>query len=370
MRIAHLTTVHPRDDTRIFRKMCRSLSAAGHAVTLHVADGRGDADIEGVRIIDLGRPSGRLARATGTAWRMWREALRSRPDILHFHDPELIPGGILARLAGRPVIYDIHEYYRIHLRQTAAVPGVVAMLLAGAYGVAERLAAMCLDACVVVTPHMQRVLPLRRSIVVGNEVQTGEFTPGPIPAADRPKRVCYVGILSAARVVESMVDAAAMAGARLALAGRWYPPGYRAAIATRPGWEMVDELGQLDREQMQREFDVSRAGLLLVRLDGDERHSSNNKLYEYMAAGLPVIASDVEFAREVIDRHGCGLLVSPPTDTEAMSAAIDWILAHPAEAERMGRAGRLAVEAEHSWEQGRDRLLALYDDLIGLGVRP
>jgi hypothetical protein len=76
-----------------------------------------------------------------------------------------------------------------------------------------------------------------------------------------------------------------------------------------------------------------------------------------------VIASDVNFAREVIERHGCGLLVTPPTDERAVSAAIGWILAHPEESDRMGRAGRRAVETEYSWDQSVHRLLDLYEDL-------
>jgi glycosyltransferase involved in cell wall biosynthesis len=369
MRIAHLTTVHARDDTRIFRKMCRSLAAAGHDVELHVADGRGPDTVDGVRIVDAGRPSSRATRATLTAARLWWRALRSEPDVLHFHDPELIPGGIVARLAGRPVVYDIHEYYRTHLRETAALPRVVSALVARAYGVAERCAATCLDACVVVTPHMQRVLPLRRSVVVANHVRAEEFRPGPLPAADRPTSVCYVGVLSAPRMVEGMVDAAAAAAARLVLAGTWYPQGYRAAVAARPGWSTVDELGQIDRERMQQVFDASRAGLLIVDLHGDEAHSSNNKLFEYMAAGLPVIASDIHFAREIVDRHGCGLIVSPASDPRAVAAAIDWIISHPDDADHMGRAGRRAVDAEYSWERERERLLGLYESLSSAGRR-
>ena len=363
MRIAHLTTVHPRTDTRIFRKMCTSLAAAGHDVTLFVADGVGDQLIDGVRIVDVGRPSSRPARACWTTARIWWRALRSGPDIFHFHDPELIPGGIAVCLAGRRVVYDIHEYYRDHLRVTASLPRSVSALLASVYGAAERCAALLLDACVVVTPHMQRVLPLRRSIIMENFAGVKEFRPGPIPAAQRPPGVCCVGILSAVRCVGEMVDAAAAAGATLTLAGKWYPETLRAEVVTRPGWAGAEELGYIDRGRMQELFDLSRAGLLVVDLPGDGVHSSSNKLFEYMAAGLPVIASDIDFAREVIHRHGCGLLVSPPTDSSALAAAIQWILAHPEEADEMGRRGRRAVEAEYSWDREMGALLVLYESL-------
>ena len=55
MKVAHLTSAHPRLDTRIFHKQCRSLSAAGHRVHLVVADGKGEEQREGVAIHDAGR---------------------------------------------------------------------------------------------------------------------------------------------------------------------------------------------------------------------------------------------------------------------------------------------------------------------------
>ena len=363
MKIAHLTTVHTRSDTRIFRKMCRSLAAAGHDVTLLVADGLGDGLIDGVRIIDVGRPSGRLARACWATARMWWLALRTRPDILHFHDPELIPGGLVVRLAGWRVVYDIHEYYRVHLRATASLPRPVSAMLANVYGAAERWAALVLDACVVCAPNMQHVLPLRRSILMENYPLAKEFRPGPMPAAERPTRVCCVGILSTIRCVSEMVDAAATAGATLALAGKWYPESLRTEVVARPGWAGVEELGYIDRQQIQELFDASRAGLLILDLHQDEVHVSSNKLFEYMAAGLPVIVSDIGFARDIIGRHGCGLLVSPSNDASALAAAVGWILAHPEEADRMGRAGRRAIETGYSWDQQMPSLLALYESL-------
>lgn len=368
MRVAHLTTVHSRDDTRVFRKMCRSLAAAGHDVTLHVADGRGDEVVDAVRIVDAGRPANRVARATRVAARMWRQALGLRPDILHFHDPELIPGGLVARLLGRRVVYDIHEYYRAHLRETAALPRAISEVLARLYGVAERCASRFLDACVVVSPHMERALALRRCVVVGNLVRVQEFRPSPVPAAERPRQVCYVGVLSAARRTDLMVGAADAAATRLVLAGSWYPESLRGAVSGSPSWRAVDELGQIDRRRMQEVFDASRAGLLLLDLSGDEEHSSCNKLFEYMAAGLPVIATDLTFVRDVVERHGCGVLVGPTADAGTVAEAIGWVLDHPDEADRMGRAGRKAVEENYSWEREQEKLLALYEVLHPPGV--
>jgi hypothetical protein len=364
MKIAHLTTVHPRYDTRIFQKMCCSLAEEGHAVTLYVADGLGDEWSKGVQIVDIGKPRNRALRACLATAQMWLRALRSDHQILHFHDPELIPGGLLMRL-GRPIIiYDIHEYYREHLRQTASLPTFLSALLVLLYDLMERCASACLQACIVVSPHMLKVLPLRNAFIIENYVRAEEFRPGAAPPSARPLLACYVGVLSKERHVKIMIEAVARAGARLALAGRWYPPSYRDRLSTGASWQSVDEWGLLDRGQVQNLFDQSRAGLLILDVHGDEQHASSNKLFEYMAAGLPVIASDLHFTREVIRRHQCGLLVSSPTSASALAAAIKWILDHPAEAEQMGRAGRRAVEQHYSWDRMQERLVQLYADLL------
>src|SRR4051812_24564610 len=107
--IVHLTSAHPRYDTRIFIKQCRSLAARGHEVSLVVADGLGDERADGVRIVDVGRPSGRLYRVLRTTGRVLRAALALDADVYQLHDPELIPAGLRLKRQGRQVVFDSHE---------------------------------------------------------------------------------------------------------------------------------------------------------------------------------------------------------------------------------------------------------------------
>lgn len=65
--IAHLTPAHPRNDTRIFHKMCKSLAATGYRVTLVVADGKGSGVAAGIVVQDVGKPFGQRAQASGPA---------------------------------------------------------------------------------------------------------------------------------------------------------------------------------------------------------------------------------------------------------------------------------------------------------------
>jgi glycosyltransferase involved in cell wall biosynthesis len=90
------------------------------------------------------------------------------------------------------------------------------------------------------------------------------------------------------------------------------------------------------------------------------------KLFEYMAAGIPVISSDFPVWRAIVDGAQCGLLVNP-LDVEAVSNAIRWIIEHPDEAQAMGARGRLAIEQEYNWEKESENLVKFYKFVLGHG---
>lgn len=107
-RIVHLTSVHSALDNRIYYRECLSLAEAGFLVTI-IGPHSEDIVTNHVQIKAIPAEHGRLARMTRAAWRVYVEALRQDADIYHFHDPELIPAGLLLRAQGKRVVYDIHE---------------------------------------------------------------------------------------------------------------------------------------------------------------------------------------------------------------------------------------------------------------------
>ena len=107
-RVVHLTSVHPALDVRIFHRECKSLARAGFEVTI-IGPYSQDSVADHVRIKAVPAEKGRIARSTRAVWRIYREAVRINADLYHFHDPELIPVGLLLRARGKMVIYDIHE---------------------------------------------------------------------------------------------------------------------------------------------------------------------------------------------------------------------------------------------------------------------
>jgi glycosyltransferase involved in cell wall biosynthesis len=179
--------------------------------------------------------------------------------------------------------------------------------------------------------------------------------------------VTYIGGLTEERGLFQMVDAIEIVSrdrpARLVFGGPYQPESIRDVAAQRPGWAHVGDLGWLSREEVARVMGSSRAGLLIFLPVPNHLDSNPNKLFEYMAAGLPMITSSFPYWRQFVTEIGCGLMVDPE-DPAAIAEAIRWILDHPDEAEAMGRRGREAFHARFTWEREAERLAAFYRDRI------
>jgi glycosyltransferase involved in cell wall biosynthesis len=361
MKVGVLTSVHPALDVRIFYKECCSLARAGHDVTLIARHGR-DEVVAGVRIIGVpGCEHHRLRRATATVWRVYREALRLDATVYHLHDPELLPIGLLLRRRGKQVVYDAHEDLPRTIASKAYVPGVLHSPVALLAGALERLVA----ATTAIADRFAATNPC--TLVVRNYAIMADWPAElQLPWPERPPAVAYVGAITADRGLREMVEAIALVPstrqARLRLAGLYSPPGLRDEAARLVGWERVDDLGVLGRDEVAVLLGRVRAGLVVLHPTPNYLPSLPIKLFEYMAAGLPCIASDFPSLRAIIQEARCGILVDPRRPA-AVAAAIEFLLGHPAEAGAMGRRGREAAAQRYNWTTEERTLLQLYASL-------
>lgn len=366
MKIVHLTSVHHPFDVRIFQKECRTLAQAGYEVVL-IAPHERDETVEGVGLRAVPIPRSRPERMIRTTWQIFKTALDERADVYHFHDPELIPLGLLLKLLGKRVVYDVHEEFPKQILNKHWIWPWLRGEIARVVDVVEHFSSLAFDGIVAATPAIARRFPKGRTFIVQNFPIPDELASGRLCMyAERPFGVAYVGGMTTDRGIKEIVKAVAMVPeslrARLLLVGTFDPPGLENEIRKIAGWNRVDFLGWQTREGVARALGLARAGLVLLHPRPNFLESFPIKLFEYMSVGIPVIASDFPLWRQIIQDAGCGLLADP-LDHQSIARAIQWLLENPAEAEAMGLRGMQAVRSHFNWNSEGEKLLNLYQTL-------
>lgn len=371
VRVAHLTTAHPRFDVRIFHKECRSLANSGYQVDLYVADGGGDAQCDGVSIIDVGRSHGRAHRMLGKTWTVWNAVRKTDARIIHIHDPELLPIALMLRYMGRHVIYDAHEDVP---RQILSKPWIKPWFRHAIAWPFERLENFVARRCAVVvgaTPHIAKRYAAQgiHSIDVNNYPIPGELgdafaSSGPVDTpATLSKTICYIGGITRMRGAVEMLQALDKIDARLILAGPMESESLHAELAAMPAWSRVEYRGVLDRAAIRAVLHESQLGLVLLHPVPNYLDALPVKMFEYMAAGLPVLASDFPLWRSILEKSGAGICVDP-LQVDRIVEAIKAMLDLPeTERQAMRLACRAAVRDTYSWKNEEAKLLAAYAPL-------
>lgn len=361
----HFTTVHPLKDVRIYYKQCVSLAAKGWEVTL-LAPGTESGMESGVQLVPLNRPRNRIARMTVTSASVLRKLLAIRADVYHFHDPELIPVGLVLRLLGRTVVYDVHEDVPAAILNRHWIPGPLRRAVSWAADCAEKAGGMLFNGIIGATPHIASRFPRAKTALVQNYpiLSPPQDSQAPREVDEQPDRVAFVGWISLERGIAQVLDALVIANrkrpVRLTLAGN-YHGNIAAQLESSAGWQYVDFLGWRSRDEVAELLAAAKAGIVTFLPIPNHVESQPNKLFEYMSAGLPVIASDFPRWREFVGDRG---RLVDPEDPESIAEAILYFIENAHEAKLAGERGRHAVGERYNWASESEQLIEFYDRLL------
>lgn len=371
VRVCVLTTVHRPFDIRIFHKQAKALAKAGYDVTL-IAQHEQDETVDGIKIIALARARSRFQRIIGLTWRTFLIARRQHADVYHFHDPELMPMGLLLkRFTGAKVIYDIHEDVSQQTYERDWIPrafrGIVAWLLKHF----ERFSVKRFSAIVTADAELGERFRMvnRRTVVVQNFPMLEEFLAPVLPEFSQPtgKVVVDLGGISPLRSIYEIVQAMSLVpvrlGARLVLGGEADSEAWSEIVSGMPGWEHVENRGMMPRQEAMNVLGNAAAAIVLYSPAPNHLAVRSNRFFESLSAGVPVITSNFPRWREMVEGIGCGLTVDPQ-DPQAIADAIEYLITHPKEAAEMGQRGRQAVLDKYNWTIEQAKVVQLYDELL------
>lgn len=300
-----VTTVHWPDDTRIRERLIRSLSSEFEVV--YASRSPGPTDPSGLEYRRLS--GGRLRRGIAALEVM----LRTHWDVLVVHDPELVPAALLSSaVLRRRVVFDVHEDYAAAAHIRVWIPKWLAPVVAGLVRIGLRLAERFLT--ITLAEAGYRRLFTGEHPVFPNFPDTSAYPP---VEDERLREAVYLGDATRHRGVDVAIEACRLAGIPLRLIGR-VADEIRHEI---PRFGNVVAEGVLSNPAAIRAVSRASVGLVPLRDLGNYRHSQPTKLLEYLAAGVPVVASDLPGTRELVEGLNAVQLV-PPGDAEAMAEAI------------------------------------------------
>ena len=362
-KICHFTSVHPYRDTRIFLKQCTSLSKH---FNVYLVNTNSPADLKkqnNINLININYTAkNRLQRFLITTYKVYRAAKKLNADIYHFHDPELIPYGLLLKFKGKKVIYDIHEDLPRQLLTKNYIPKLTRKLLSLIVEFFENLSAKQFSYLFTATETIEKRFKKENqyTTTINNYPIIDELCSIPIKKKNN-KKFCYVGALTKERGLTEMLNVAKKANINLSIGGRFYPKTLANEIVSYK--DTVTYLGFLNRKDIFELYSNSIAGLVLLHPTQNYIVSKPVKMFEYMAAGLPVITSNFNLFKDIIEKNKCGFCIDP-FDINQISSCINKLIDNPKLALEMGENGRKIVLEKYNWALEEKKLLSIYKKLL------
>jgi len=365
--VCHISSAHPTEDVRIFHKECTSLAKEGYSVHLVVQSDR-DYESNGVKIHALKfTENGRKFRMTTGVRLALAEALRVKANVYHLHDPELLRIASKLRKTGAHVIFDAHEDTVKQLLSKPYLNRITRIAASTIYGVLEAVYLRNVTGVIAATDAIKtKFLKLGlKAESVSNYPMLHEFSEPDENIVKEKNAVCYAGSISMIRGTKEIVTLARLLPEiHFHLAGPISDAQSQQLLDEANSFKNFSYHGLLTRKEVVNLYAKCQLGLLPFHKVPNHLESVPNKLYEYMAAQLPVVAMDIELWRTVLETNKAGTLVDY-LDTEKCAKTIAQLLANPEKMTKMGGNGRNQVLTTYNWHSESEKLMKFYREITG-----
>jgi len=363
MKVCHITSAHPQHDVRILIKECCSI-AQKYDTSLIVVNGKNET-YNNVNIFSIECTiNSRFDRFTKAVNLTLKKAIEINADIYHIHDPELLRIVPKLKKLNKKVIYDVHEDLPRQILSKPWINVAIRKAIANTVEWYENKISKKCDGIITATPFIEKRFSTinKNTITINNFPLTKELQKTQSNFKEC-NSVCYIGGISQIRGIKQMINSlSSLNDITLLLAGKFSSKRLKEEISSLDGWKNVKELGQISREESITIKKQSFAGLILFLPVPNHINAQPNKMFEYMASGIPVIASNFPLWKEIIDNNNCGICVDPLNNNEIINA-ITLLRKNPELAKKMGGNGIKMVNERYNWEKEAIKLLHFYQKL-------
>ena len=363
-KICHLTSVHNRYDPRIYYKECFSLAKNGYKINLVVADGLGHEELNKIQIIDVGKKiKSRFYRMFIITFKIFKTAKKMNACIYHFHDPELIPYMVILRLLGKKVIYDVHEDYVASILYKDYLPKFLKPFISYLYAILEKIVSKYFIIVLAENCYRKR---LSNGITILNYSKTNQYC---FARKYFGNTLIYTGNITEDRgafiYVEILNKISTINVLMIGKCSKYLAERLREKASDNKRLIIigVEEYVKYNKILEAYKDQNLLAGLILFPTEGQYKDRIPTKIFEYMAAGLPVIASNFQIWRKIIEDNNCGILVNP-LDLNEVVNAVRYLIDNPDKVKIMSGNAKVIIKKKYSWSFEELKLLKLYKNLF------
>lgn len=368
MKVCHLSSVHQRNDTRIFFKQCMTLQKNGYDTFWIVADGLGDEVKNGVSIIDVGSSTNRFSRIFSSTIKVFSRARKLNADIYHFHDPELAPICLLFRLMSKPVIFDVHENVAEQINDKQWLSPTFARFLSFLFMLLNKVFTRFYNIIIAeysyATLYENKKSKNKFEVILNfPEVQFLEKFKN---IKRKGHEFFYIGVVSNDRGLEVILDALNILDSKnfdfkMHFVGRLFDEVDWVKYAS-----IKDNVIFYGRKSLDEGYAISTqciAGLAVLKPIGNYVGSYPTKVFEYMAIGLPTITSNFALYKQIVEENKVGWCVDPYSPEDLAEIMISIL-----ESNSLEEVSKFALSAseKYSWQTESVKLLNMYESILGL----
>ena len=367
IKVCHVISGYYRNDPRIFQRQCKSLVNGGFEVCILTNDGQPNEIMEGIKVYATDKYwTNRIKVLLYAKSQFLKKAIEVNSDIYQLHSPELFSLGLILKKLGKIVIYDAHEDLPSHILEKEWIPLIFRKPISIFINFYMNRVLKSYNE--IISPHHHVVEKLElintNTTLITNFAKVGSLINYDLSHyLNRENSICYSGTVYLSSNQEFILEAISnINNLKYQIVG-FIGENYKEQLSERKGFEKLQFLGRIPWAELNDFYSKSLIGMVIMdyKLNlGYKRGTyAVNKIFEYMEVGLPIICTDYDLWKEIIDKYDCGICVEP-NNAKQIEEAIQFLISNKEKAYQMGQNGRKAVLLEYNWSTQEKEYLRIF----------